>query len=98
MHSRAVLHPYVTWTAGAGSSGGAFVEGTRIPIRRIWAWHRGGVSVETIQKRYPAIRPAVLLSALSFAYDNADLLEMELADERAALAAESTRTTLTSAT
>ena len=30
----------------------------RIPVRRFWSWHRRGVCVETLLKRYPSLGPA----------------------------------------
>jgi uncharacterized protein (DUF433 family) len=61
--------------------GSPVVRGTRVPVRRLWAWHRKGVTVETLIKRYPALGPARVLGALSFAYDNQDLLAADLARE-----------------
>ncbi len=68
-------------------AGSPYVAGTRIPVRRLWAWHRGGVAVETLLKRYPQLGPARVLDALAFAYDNQDLIEADLARERALLGA-----------
>jgi hypothetical protein len=59
------------------------VEGSRVPVRRLWAWHKGGSSVETLLRRYPNLGPARLLDALSFAYDNQDLIEADIAREQA---------------
>ena len=59
-----------------------------MPVRRLWAWHRRGVSVETLIKRYPQLGPAKVLCALAFAYDNLDVLEADLERERAMLNAE----------
>jgi uncharacterized protein (DUF433 family) len=59
------------------------VEGSRVPVRRLWAWHRGGTSIETLVKRYPNLGPARILDALAFAYDNPDLIEADLAREQA---------------
>ena len=43
------------------------------------------VSVETLLKRYPALGAARVLDALSFAYDNEDLIAADLAREEALL-------------
>jgi hypothetical protein len=59
------------------------VEGSRVPVRRLWAWHRGGASIETLFKRYPNLGPARILDALAFAYDNPDVIEADLALELA---------------
>lgn len=68
--------------------GSPVVKGTRVPVRRLWAWHRKGVSVETLVKRYPALGWAKVLGALAFAYDNEALVEADLDRERALLEAE----------
>lgn len=63
-------------------AGSPVVRGTKVPVRRLWAWHRKGVTVETLVKRYPALGPAKVLGALAFAYDNEDLVEADLDRER----------------
>jgi uncharacterized protein (DUF433 family) len=64
------------------------VRGTRVPVRRLWSWHRRGTTIETLLKRYPQLGPAKVLDALAFAYDNEDLVEADLARENAALDSE----------
>jgi uncharacterized protein (DUF433 family) len=66
-------------------AGSPCVRGSRVPVRRLWSWHRRGVSVETLLKRYPALGPARVLDALAFAYDNTDLIEADLSREEALL-------------
>ena len=66
--------------------GSPFLAGTRIPVRRLWAWHRGGTTIETLLRRYPKLHPAMVLSALAFAYDNRELVEEDLAREQELLA------------
>lgn len=66
-------------------AGSPVVRGSRVPVRRLWAWHRRGVTVETLVKRYPSLGPARVLGALSFAYDNQELLSADLAREQALL-------------
>lgn len=41
--------------------------------------------METLLKRYPALGPSRVLSALAFAYDNQELMEADLAREEALL-------------
>ena len=82
-----VSHPHVEVRADL-LAGSPIVAGTRVPVRRLWAWHRKGVTVETLIKRYPALGPAKVLGALSFAYDNQDLLAADLAREQAMLDSE----------
>jgi len=55
-----------------------FVIGTEIPVRRIWDWFRRGVPAETLIKRYPALGPAKVLSALAFAFDNKDFVDKDV--------------------
>jgi uncharacterized protein (DUF433 family) len=68
-------------------AGSPVIEGTKVPVRRLWSWHRKGVTVETLVKRYPALGWAKVLAALAFAYDNQELLEADLAREAAMLEA-----------
>jgi uncharacterized protein (DUF433 family) len=75
-----VHHPHVEVRAEL-LAGSPLVRGTRVPVRRLWAWHRKGVTVETLIKRYPALGPAKVLGALSFAYDNQELMAADLARE-----------------
>lgn len=77
-----VPHPHVRCD-GRILGGSPHVEGSRVPVRRLWAWHRGGASVETLLKRYPNLGPARILDALSFAYDNQDLVQADIDREQA---------------
>ena len=67
--------------------GSPHVAGTRVPVRRLWAWHRGGASIETLLKRYPSLGAAKVLDALSFAYDNREVVEADIARELEAIEA-----------
>ena len=79
-----VSHPHVE--ARPDLLGGSpVVMGTKIPVRRLWSWHKKGVSVETLLKRYPALGPSRVLSALAFAYDNQELMKADLSREEALL-------------
>ena len=75
-----IAHPHVHTDASLGGS--PVVVGTKVPVRRLWSWHRKGVAVETLLKRYPALGPARLLDALAFAYDNTELVDADLAREQ----------------
>ena len=79
-----IPHPHVV----LDDEGSPLVEGTHVPVRRLFAWHRQGTTVETLLRRYPQLGPARLLDALSFAYDNFDLITQDLDRERALLARE----------
>jgi uncharacterized protein (DUF433 family) len=76
-----VPHPHVRVDASV-LGGSPHVMGSRVPVRRLWAWHRGGAAVETLVRRYPTLGPARILDALAFAYDNQDLIEADLAREQ----------------
>ena len=64
------------------------VRGTRVPVHRLYYWQRKGILVETLVKRYPSLGWAKVLDALSFAYDNEELMEKCLDEERAVLDAD----------
>jgi uncharacterized protein (DUF433 family) len=81
-----VPHPHVRVDASV-LGGSPHVAGSRVPVRRLWAWHRGGAAVETLVRRYPNLGPARILDALSFAYDNQDLIEADLEREQALFSA-----------
>lgn len=81
-----VPHPHVRCDSRL-LNGSPHVEGSRVPVRRLWAWHRAGVSIDTLLKRYPRLGPARVLDALAFAYDNREVVEADLAREMAAFEA-----------
>jgi uncharacterized protein (DUF433 family) len=67
--------------------GSPYVVGSRVPVRRLWAFYRNGTSVERILKRYPQLGPAKVFDALAFALDNQEVVDADLAREDALLAA-----------
>jgi uncharacterized protein (DUF433 family) len=77
-----IPHPHVRCDQSV-LAGSPHVDGSRVPVRRLWAWHRGGASVETLVKRYPNLGAARILDALAFAYDNQELVEADIAREQA---------------
>jgi len=85
-----VQHPHVEVRDDL-LGGSPVIRGTRVPVRRLWAWHRKGVSVETLVKRYPSLGWAKVLGGLAFAYDNEELIEADLDRERALLESEPER-------
>lgn len=76
-----VPHPHVRCDIRV-LSGSPHVEGSRVPVRRLWLWYRGGASVETLVKRYPQLGPGKVLDALAFAYDNLDVIEADVEHEQ----------------
>lgn len=75
-----IAHPHVI--VDEVVDGSPLVEGTRIPVRRLFAWHRQGTTCEALFRRYPTLGWAKLLDALAFAYDNTDLIVADLQRER----------------
>lgn len=70
-------------TSDPGVLGGSpFVEGSRVPVRRLWAFYRNGTKVETLLRRYPQLGPANVFDALAFAYDNPEVIEADLKREQ----------------
>ncbi len=76
-----VPHPHVEVRDDL-MSGSPVIRGSKVPVRRLWAWHRKGVTAETLVKRYPALGPAKVLGALAFGYDNEALVDADLAREQ----------------
>lgn len=76
-----VPHPHVTVLENV-RDGEPVIEGTVIPVHRLFSWHRQGTTVETLLRRYPQLGPARIFDALAFAYDNLDLMCAALVRER----------------
>ncbi|MBL9028196.1 MAG: DUF433 domain-containing protein [Myxococcales bacterium] len=76
-----VPHPHVRVDSQI-MSGSPHVVGSRVPVRRLWAWHRGGTAIETLFRRYPNLGQAKILDAISFAYDNMELIQADLEREQ----------------
>ena len=55
-----------------------YIIGSQVPVRRIYDWHRRGISADTLIKRYPELGPSKVLSALAFSFDNKELIENDL--------------------
>lgn len=77
-------HPHVE----VSPDGRPFIKGTRVPVRRLFSWHRQGTTCETLLRRYPQLGPARIFDALAFAYDNLDLITADLVREREELTAQ----------
>ncbi len=79
-------HPHVRVDANV-LGGSPYVAGSRVPVRRLWAFYRNGTSVERILRRYPQLGPAKVFDALAFALDNQEVVDADLAREEALLGA-----------
>jgi uncharacterized protein (DUF433 family) len=58
--------------------GSPYVAGSRVPVRRVYAFFRDGAKVETIFKRYPQLGSARVLDALAFALDNPEVIQADI--------------------
>jgi uncharacterized protein (DUF433 family) len=76
-----VPHPHVRVDPDV-LAGSPYVAGSRVPVRRLWAFFARGSSVETLLKRYPQLGPAKVFDALAFALDNPEVMEADIARER----------------
>lgn len=61
--------------------GSPHVSGSRVPVRRLFAFYRSGTPIEKILKRYPQLSPAKVFDALAFALDNPEVLEADMERE-----------------
>lgn len=67
-----IAHPHV-----AIEEGRPIVRGSQVPVRALWNLHRVGFFVADLFDRYPCLSRAAILDALSFAYDNQDLMDAD---------------------
>ena len=58
--------------------GKAVIKGTRIPVASIVNHYRSGMSIEEILEGYPNITPAQLFDALSYYFDNKEVIDKEI--------------------
>ena len=65
--------------------GSPHVIGSRVPVRRLWGFYRSGTPVEKLIRRFPQLGAAKIFDALAFAFDNEEVIEADLAQERALL-------------
>jgi len=76
-----VPHPHVRVDPSV-LGGSPYVAESRVPIRRIFAFYRDGVRVETILKRFPKLGAAKIFDAIAFALDNPEVIEADFDRER----------------
>src|SRR5688500_13884911 len=72
-----VPHPHVRVDEHV-LGGSPYVLGSRVPVRRLWAFYRNGTSVDRILKRYPQLGAAKVFDALAFALDNPEVIEADV--------------------
>ena len=73
-----VPHPHVRVDANV-LGGSPYVVGSRVPVRRLWAFYRKGIPIDTLLRRFPRLGAAKIFDALAFGYDNEEVM---LADIR----------------
>jgi uncharacterized protein (DUF433 family) len=76
-----VPHPHVRVDPKV-LGGSPHVIGSRVPVRRLWAFYRAGTPVEKLVRRFPQLGPAKIFDALAFAFDNEEVIEADLERER----------------
>ena len=86
-----VPHPHVRVDKNV-LGGSPHVAGSRVVVRRLWAFFKNGATVERILKRYPQLGPAKVFDALAFALDNPEVMEADLKREEEILAKSGERT------
>jgi uncharacterized protein (DUF433 family) len=75
-----VPHPHVR-VDGHVLGGSPYVLGSRVPVRRLWAFFKNGTSVERILRRYPQLGAAKVFDALAFALDNPEVMTADMQRE-----------------
>lgn len=71
--------------------GSPHVADSRVPVRRLYAFYRGGIPVEKILKRYPQLSPAKVFDAIAFALDNPEVMDADMEREAELLTEKSAR-------
>jgi uncharacterized protein (DUF433 family) len=75
-----VPHPHVRVDKKV-LGGSPHVAGSRVPVRRLFAFYRSGTPIEKILKRYPQLSQAKVFDALAFTLDNPEVLEADMERE-----------------
>lgn len=75
-----VPHPHVRVDANV-LGGSPYVVGSRVPVRRLWAFYRKGITIDTLLRRFPRLGAAKIFDALAFAYDNEEVIVADIRRE-----------------
>ncbi|SRR5690606_4730775 len=75
-----IPHPHVRVDENV-LGGSPYVIGSRVPVRRLWAFYSNGTSVERILRRYPQLGAAKVFDALAFALDNPEVIQADIERE-----------------
>jgi uncharacterized protein (DUF433 family) len=71
-----IPHPHVRVDKNI-LGGSPYIAGSRVPVRRLWAFYRGGATIEVLMKRFPRLGAAKIFDALAFAFDNREVIERD---------------------
>ena len=72
-----VKHPHIT-TDKKICSGSPIIKGTRTPVRSIIGYSNMGLTPEEILATLPYLKLSEIYDALSFYYDNKELIDKEI--------------------
>jgi uncharacterized protein (DUF433 family) len=75
-----VPHPHVRVDANV-LGGSPYVVGSRVPVRRLWAFYRKGITIDTLLRRFPRLGAAKIFDALAFGYDNEEVMLADIQRE-----------------
>ena len=75
-----VPHPHVRVDPNV-LGGSPYVVGSRVPVRRLWAFYRKGITIDTLLRRFPRLGAAKIFDALAFAYDNEEVVQADIRRE-----------------
>src|SRR5215510_9433034 len=75
-----VPHPHVRVDQSV-LGGSPYVVGSRVPVRRLWAFYRKGITIDTLLRRFPRLGAAKIFDALAFAYDNEEVIQADIQRE-----------------
>jgi uncharacterized protein (DUF433 family) len=75
-----VPHPHVRVDPNV-LGGSPYVVGSRVPVRRLWAFYRKGITIDTLLRRFPRLGAAKIFDALAFAYDNEEVVQADIQRE-----------------
>ena len=75
-----VPHPHVRVDPNV-LGGSPYVVGSRVPVRRLWAFYRKGITIDTLLRRFPRLGAGKIFDALAFAYDNEEVVQADIQRE-----------------
>jgi len=75
-----VPHPHVRVDPKV-LGGSPHVAGSRVPVRRLFAFFQSGATVEQLLRRFPQLAAAKVFDALAFALDNPEVMEADMQRE-----------------